>query len=173
MSMQKNKGNGFERECAKKLTEIYGEHFNRNISGSGNYLGGTNAYRKNILSESQIRNNKGDVICPDSFNGKFVIECKFYKEFPFHHFLIDKSIPILDKWIGQQYDIIDDGDFFVVIFKINRCGSFIVVRDDLCSFVDDRLTNHSIYHYNNEKYIVTDFERFMNLYKDEIKKKCE
>ena len=173
MSMQKDKGNGFERDCAKILTEIFGEHFNRNISGSGGYIGGTNAFRKKILSESQIWNNKGDIICPDSFQGKFVIECKFYKDFPFHHFLINKSIPKLDKWIEQQFDIIDDDDFWVVIFKINRCGSFICVKQSLCTFIDEKLGNHSIYYYENEPYIISDFESFVKLYKDEIIKKCQ
>lgn len=172
-SAAKAKGNGFERECAKILSDAFGEHFNRNISGSGGYIGGSNVFRKKILAESQIWNNKGDIICPDSFKGKFVIECKFYKEFSFHHFLINKSIPLLDKWIEQQFDIIDDDDFWVVIFKINRCGSYIVIKEDLCPFIDNRMGNYSIYYYKNEKYIVTDFEPFVKLYKDEIIKKCQ
>lgn len=172
MSMQKNKGNGWERDCAKILTKIFGEHFNRNISGSGNYLGGKNAFRKSILSNSQIVTNKGDIVCPDSFNGKFVIECKFYKEFPFHHLLINKSIPVLEDWISQQQDVIEKEDFWCIIFKINHCGSFIVIPQEKCDFLTDDNGNYSVYYSEFGKMIITEFEEFVSLYKEQIKTKC-
>lgn len=171
-SAAKAKGNGFERECAKILTDIFGEHFHRNISGSGNFIGGSNAYRKGIVSQSMINVNRGDIVCPDSFNGKMVVECKFYKDFAFHHLLINKKIPDLDKWIEQQYDIIEESDFWFIAFKINRCGSYIVVDESLCNFVDDKLGNHAFYYYNGKRFIVAEFEPFITLYKDEIIKKC-
>lgn len=158
-SPAKNKGNSFEREVAKFLTTIFNEHFNRNISGSGSYIGGNNIYRKQILSDSQVWNNQGDIICPDSFNGKLIIECKFYKDFPFHHFLINKSIPLLDDWIKQQLTIVEDNNIWFIVFKINRVGSYIVIPEKIID-IDDSLGNHSIYYNNGNRYIIAEFEFF-------------
>jgi hypothetical protein len=172
-SMQKAKGSGFERECAKILTENYGLYFNRNISGSGNFLGRSHSIRKTYLSEAMIECNKGDIVCPSEFHGRFVIECKFYKDFPFHHLLINKEIPDIKKWIEQQKETIDVNDFWVIVFKINRCGTFIIVPEYLCKdFIDDKIGSHSWYYQNNEKYLITDFEQFIKLYKDKILEKC-
>lgn len=170
-SPAKNKGNSFEREVAKFLTTIFNEHFNRNISGSGSYIGGNNIYRKQIISDSQVWNNQGDIICPDSFNGKLIIECKFYKDFPFHHFLINKSIPLLDDWIKQQLTIVEDNNIWFIVFKINRVGSYIVIPEKIID-IDDSLGNHSIYYNNGNRYIIAEFESFIKLYKNQIKEKC-
>lgn len=162
----KVKGNTWERDCAKILTDIFGYHFNRNISGSGNYVGGKNSFRKNILTEEQLQFTRGDISVPSEMKN-MVIECKFYKEFPFHHFLVNKSIPILDKWIEQQFDIIDNNSFWFVAFKINRAGSFIAIPQYLID-IDNRLKNHAIYYCDNKPYIIADFEEFLRLYKDDI-----
>lgn len=170
MSMQKNKGSGWERDVAKILTETFGYHFNRNIAGSGAFVGGKNAFRKNILTEEQLQFCMGDIAVPSEMK-KMVVECKFYKEFPFHHFLINKPIPMLDGWIEQQMDIINEDSFWFIVFKINRAGSYIVIPEKLIN-IDNSLGNHSIYYYNNERFIVTDFEPFIKLYKDQIAEKC-
>ena len=67
-SKSKIKGSSFERECAKFLSELYSASFHRNLNGSGAYIGGRNVFRKNTLSESQIRNSKGDITPPESIS---------------------------------------------------------------------------------------------------------
>lgn len=170
MSLQKAKGNSWERDVAKILSNIFGYHFNRNIAGSGAFVGGKNAYRKNILTEEQLQFCMGDIAVPSEMK-KMVVECKFYKEFPFHHFLINKSIPILDEWIEQQFDIIDEDSFWFIAFKINRMGSYIVIPEEKIK-IDDNLGNHSIYYYNGKRYIVAEFEPFVNLYKQQFEDNC-
>lgn len=165
-SKSKSKGNGWERECAKILSDIFGYHFERNKNGSGAFVGGTNRSRKSYLSDTQILSFMADILPPDEMK-KMCVECKFYKEFPFHHFLLNKSIPILDKWIEQQFDIIDDNSFWFVAFKINRAGSFIAIPQYLID-IDNRLKNHAIYYYDNKPYIIADFEEFLTTYKNEI-----
>ena len=169
-SKAKNKGNGWERECAKILSDVFGFHFERNKNGSGAFVGGKNINRKSYLSETQILSFMADVLPPDEMK-KMCVECKFYKEFPFHHFLINKPILILDSWIEQQLDIVDENNFWFIAFKINRAGSYIVILKDLID-TDSKLGNHSIYYHNNKQYIVADFEEFIKLYKDEIFNKC-
>lgn len=169
-SAAKVKGNGWERECAKILTNTFGYHFERNKNGSGAFVGGSHAKRKSYLSETQLLSFMADVLPPDEMK-KMCVECKFYKEFPFHHFLINKPIPLLDSWIQQQLDIVDEDNFWFIAFKVNRAGSYIVISTDLID-INEELGNHAIYTYKNKKYIVAEFESFIKLYKDEIFKKC-
>lgn len=167
----KNKGSGYERELAKEFSDIFGYHFER-AKLSGAFVGGKNAFRKTILSETQLIPNMGDIIPPTEMK-KMVVECKFYKEFPFHAFLQNKSIPILDSWIEQQLDIVDDCHFWFIAFKINRAGSYIVIDERLCKdFIDNKLGNHSLYYKDGIKYIVTELYNFVQLYKDSIISKC-
>lgn len=171
-SPSKAKGNTWERECAKILTKTFGYHFERNKNGSGAFVGGKNSVRKKTLSQTQILSFTGDIIPPLEMKN-IAIECKFYKDFPFHHFLINKSIPELDDWIQQHLEAIDEHNFWFIVFKINQRGSFIVIPKSLCEvFIDDRIGNHSTYFYNDEQYIVTEFEPFIKLYKDQIFEKC-
>jgi hypothetical protein len=124
-SPQKAKGSGFEREVAKYLTDTYGETFIRNISGSGAYVGGTNNFRKQNLTEAQIRHAKGDVVPPESFP-LFNAECKFYGDFGFHQ-LLDSSTQ-LDTWLNQLMDAADPHDLNILFFKINRRGKYVAVQ---------------------------------------------
>lgn len=166
MSMQKNKGNSWERDVAKILTETFGYHFNRNIAGSGNYIGGKNAFRKNVLTKEQLQFCQGDISVPSEMS-KMCVECKFYKDFPFHHFLMNKNIPLLDGWIQQQLDIVDEDTFWFIAFKINRAGSYIVIPTHLVE-IKSELGNYAIYHKDGQTYIVSDFENFLSVYKNEI-----
>ena len=86
-SASKAKGNSWERECAKILSNVFGYHFERNKNGSGAFTGGKNANRREYLSETQLLSFMADVMPPTEMK-KMCVECKFYKEFPFHHFLI-------------------------------------------------------------------------------------
>ena len=121
-SPSKAKGNSFERQTADFLSNLYGEKFLR-VPGSGAYVGGKNTQRKQFLHEGQIRNFKGDIIPGESFP-KFNIECKSYKDFPFHQ-LFTGSVKILDSWIDQCMDVADPNDFNIIFMKFNRKGTYI------------------------------------------------
>lgn len=167
-SKSKNKGNTFEREVAKFLSDLYSAPFNR-ITNSGAYVGGKNAFRKETLSEGQIRSHKGDIVPPDSWK-KFNAEAKSYADFPFHRLLSNVEIPLLESWIGQSLDAADTGDITFIFMKFNRIGRYIVYQqtDGLCAnrYID----------YNSKKYgtwRITNFEEFFEMNKDLVKKLCE
>lgn len=120
----KNKGKTFERDIANYLSELYDDSFTR-VPQSGAYVGGQNAFRKEQLSENQIRGFKSDIIPPDGW-GHLNVECKSYADFPFHQLLQDKNIPILETWIQQTYDAADEGDFNLIIMKFNRKGKYVM-----------------------------------------------
>lgn len=124
-SKQKTKGSGLERDIAKDLTQRYGETFVRTI-GSGAFVGGANAHRKDTLTETQTRSHKGDVTPPDTF-GFMNMECKFYKEFAFHQ-LFSNSCPLLDTWIEQCLEPADQNDINIIVIKINRRGKYVCVE---------------------------------------------
>lgn len=156
----KNKGNTGERKIADFLTNLYGQKFMR-VPNSGAFLGGANRFRKAQLDEGQISTFKADLIPPSNMR-KLVIESKFYKEFPFHNLIKNTDIPLLDKWIAQAIDSADDGDFWVVVFRINHKGSFAVF--DQSHLPGFHVSDHCRYKTN----IVTDFERFFTDNKDRI-----
>lgn len=157
-SASKNKGKSGERELCKILEGYFGGSFIR-VPGSGAYVGGKNNVRKDVLSEGQIRNSKADIITPDHMP-KFILESKFYADFPFHMFLTSPNVPILDGWIEQQKNIIDPGDFWMICFKINRKGWFG------CTEYDSRfLFNH---HIRYKTYSVFNLHEFLSLNKDLI-----
>ncbi|ASV44451.1 hypothetical protein PBI_SCTP2_436 [Salicola phage SCTP-2] len=126
-SKQKSKGSSLERDIAKDLTQRYGETFVRTI-GSGAFVGGANAYRKDTLTETQTRSHKGDVTPPDVF-GFMNMECKFYKEFNFHQ-LFSNACPLLDTWIEQCLEPADKNDINIIVIKINRKGKYICVENN-------------------------------------------
>jgi hypothetical protein len=121
-SKSKNKGSLYERQVAKFLSDLYGESFIR-APGSGAYVGGRNTHRKDVLSESQTRSFKGDIIPGQSFP-KFNIEAKFYADFPFHQ-LFSGDVKILESWIDQCMMVADEGDFNIILMKFNRKGEYI------------------------------------------------
>lgn len=156
----KNKGNSGERKIAEFLSKLYGQKFMR-VPNSGAFLGGANAFRKAQLDEGQIATFKADLIPPSNMR-KLVIESKFYVEFPFHNLTKDDPIPLLDKWIKQAIDSADDGDFWVVVFRINHKGSFAVF--DSAHLPSFTIGNHVRYGSN----VMTEFEKFFTDNKDPI-----
>jgi Holliday junction resolvase len=124
-SPQKAKGSSWEREVAKYLTELFGETFIR-APGSGAYVGGSNAVRKQFLHQGQIRSFKGDIVPGESF-AALNAECKSYKDFPFHQ-LFQGPVKILDQWIAQCMDAADAGDFNILFMKFNRKGRYVAVQ---------------------------------------------
>lgn len=157
-SASKNKGKSGERELCKILEGIFGGSFIR-VPSSGAFVGGKNAVRKESLSEGQIRNSKADIITPDHMP-KFVLESKFYADFPFHMFLTSQDVPILDGWIEQQLDCVDEGDFWMVCFKINRKGWFGCIEH-----TNEFKLNH---HIRYKTYSVFNLKEFLIDNKDKI-----
>lgn len=162
-SKSKIKGSSFERDCAKYLSELYSASFTRNLNGSGAYIGGQNVFRKKTLSESQIRNSKGDITPPEDFN-LLNIECKSYASFEFDHLYSDSKQ--LDVWLSQLMTVADDNDLNILMFKITRRGKFIAVP----AKHDWALKNHTVY--NNKilgQWVIADFDQFFELNADKVK----
>lgn len=123
-SKAKSKGNSWERDIANHLTELYGEKFIR-TPGSGAYVGGANAHRRQILDESQTRSFKGDIIPPSDWI-HFNCEAKNYGSFPFHQ-LIQSACKQLETWLSQLKAAADQGDLNILIIKITRKGKYVIV----------------------------------------------
>ena len=133
-SKSKNKGNAYERVVAKFLSELYNESFVR-AAHSGAYIGGRNTYRKNTLSENQIKSFKGDIIPPDSWD-HFNAEAKSYADFPFH-LLLTGECKQLDSWLDQLLDVEDEGDMNILFMKFNRIGQYVAVQPKLTWKMDN------------------------------------
>lgn len=145
-SKSKNKGKGFEREVCKILSALYNDNFER-VPHSGAFTGGSNVFRKQTLTENQIKAFKGDIIPPDDWK-YFNCECKNYADFPFHHLLQDKSIPLLESWIDQTMDAHDENDFDLLFMKFDRKGIYFVYP----SCHDSEFKLSANIKYNSENY---------------------
>lgn len=163
-SKSKIKGSGFEREVAKFLTETYKSSFQRNISGSGAFVGGKNNIRKSTLSESQLRNSKGDIVPPDDWVN-FNAEAKFYGDLAYHQLFT--SCSQLDEWIKQVNTVSDTNDINIIFFKINRKGKYVVVESKYDWILSD--INHLVY----KNWIVIDFDMFFKYNTDILQKYCK
>jgi len=133
-SKSKAKGNSWELEVAKFLTETYGSTFLR-VPSSGAFVGGKNTHRKSSLDAGQLASKKGDIHPPQEWT-HFNLECKSYADFPFHQ-LWYADVKILDSWIAQQKDVEDEGDLNLILIKISRKGQWVVFPQNL-GFVADR-----------------------------------
>lgn len=158
-SKSKIKGSNWERALAKYLSDTYNAPFMRNVSGSGAFIGGKNVTRKDSLSESQIRNSKGDVVPPD--NWKINIEAKSYTDLPFHQFFTE--CPQMDKWIDQLMTVADKDDVNILFVKLNRKGSYVAVQAKTMYNWD---TAANIFYYTNQSHggwLVYSFDAFFKL----------
>ena len=124
----KDKGKAGERELAKILGEALDGNFER-VPFSGAMIGGKNFIRKERMTEDQIRVSKADLIPPEHLK-KLVIECKWYADFPYHSFVLNNEIKLLDSWLSDLEHDCDPGDLGVLCVKINRKGWFIAVKSD-------------------------------------------
>jgi hypothetical protein len=156
----KAKGNTGELKIAKFLTALYEQQFIR-VPNSGAFIGGKNSDRKNMMDETQISYFKSDLIPPSNMK-RLVIESKFYKDFPFYKLSVDEDIKQLDSWIKQTLDVIDKGDLWFVVVRINHKGSFALF--DEAHLTEFQLTNHCRY----KTYVWTDFEPFFQRNKVKI-----
>ena len=159
-SKGKAKGNGWEREVADFLSNLYNESFVR-VPNSGAFIGGKNSHRKSNLSEEQIRGFKGDIIPGPSFPN-LNLEAKFYKDFAFHQ-LYSGSCKQLDGWIEQMRDTCDEKDINILAMKFNRKGAFVAFE---VKWLPQLTAGPNYMRYTNHKYgawIVLEFNLFWQL----------
>ncbi len=161
----KTKGSNAERELCRLFEGVFGGSFQR-VFTSGAFTGGKNAYRRNILSATQIKASKGDIITPDHLPN-LVLESKFYAEFVYHQFVSGEPIKLLDTWIGQTLDAVDPGDFWMLAFRANR-RPWAACFD--ASLVDKFKLNTYITYTaeSGSRYIVTNLQQFISDNKDVI-----
>ena len=167
----KNKGKGYEREVCKIMEGYFGGSWQRTFT-SGGFLGGANAWRAKVLSQSQIINNSNDVVPPDEYKNAN-IECKFYKEFEFHHLFREEGNKTLNSWIDQVWDSGIDmkKGFPLICMKFNRVGSYAVCWKDKIQDLDYVKLQHFNYHYNNNDYVIFELDTFLKTFTEELKKK--
>ena len=168
-SKSKSKGNSWEREVAKFLSDLYGESFVR-VPNSGAYIGGANTKRKEMLHEGQIRSFKGDIIPGQSFP-KFNCECKSYGDFAFHQ-LFQGECKQLNLWLDQLIDVADEDDFNILIMKFNRKGKFIAIEFDRNSDVPLFVEYHMLYQYKDVRWAIMDYDRFWKLNSEWVRINC-
>ena len=156
-SAAKQKGNAWERDVAKDLSETFNENFIR-VPNSGAYTGGANVFRLDQLTEQQKRMMDGDIMVPPCLS-RFKIECKNYKSFDFHQLFNENKT--LDKWIAQA----EFGLLWFLVIKVTRKGSFILFRKDISNkFL---YKNYLLY---KQKYVITDYRKFWNNNEDAIRR---
>lgn len=137
-SKSKAKGNSWELDVAKFLTEKYSATFLR-VPSSGAFVGGKNNFRKSSLDQAQLQSKKGDIHPPQEWQ-HFNIECKSYADFPFHQ-LWTTNVKILDSWIAQQHEVEDLGDLNLILIKISRKDKWVVYQENL-GFISDRAIHY-------------------------------
>ena len=163
-SRAKSKGNSWELEIAKDLSEMFGENFMR-VPSSGGYVGGANAIRKATMHESQIRTFKSDIIPGHSFP-RLNIEAKSYKDFPFHQLFADKECKQLELWLGQLLTAAEPNDYNLLILKVTHKGKFII-----SPLGQTNKTNLRFLQYNSSKHghwAVSDYNKFWATNKFEV-----
>ena len=156
----KQKGKSLERDVCNYLSKLYNESFIR-VPNSGAYVGGKNEFRKDYLSEEQIKLSRGDIIPPPKYP-YFLAECKNYGDFPFHQLITKGRISLLDSWIEQvEHDITSHEDCWLLSIKISRKGTYIL-------YPTRKLGFHLTYGVKYHSYWFCDMEYFFNCYKDEL-----
>ena len=156
-SAAKQKGNAWERDVAKDLSETFNENFIR-VPNSGAYTGGANVFRIDQLTEQQKRMMDGDIMVPPCLS-RYKIECKNYKAFDFHQLFNENKT--LDKWIKQA----EFGLLWFLVIKVTRKGTFILFRKEI--------SNHFSYkNYLSYKdiYVISDYKEFWQENADAIRR---
>ena len=156
-SAAKQKGNAWERDVAKDLSETFNENFIR-VPNSGAYTGGANVYRVDQLTEQQKRMMDGDIMVPPCLS-RYKIECKNYKAFDFHQLFNENKT--LDKWIKQA----EFGLLWFLVIKVTRKGSFILFRKEISKHFSYK--NYLSY---KDKYVITDYKEFWQENADAIRR---
>jgi hypothetical protein len=174
----KDKGKAGERELADILTKLFEEKFGR-VFGSGAFLGGKNAHRRDTANSIQILSSRGDLIPPQTMP-KLVIECKWYKSMPWHQFLQNQPVKILEHqtkgkeqpgWLQQCYDSVGEGEVWFLCMKFNNQGWFVLYELDLAAehglIADNRIVWYS--QTFQKWYAITNLNSFFEKNKDAIR----
>jgi Holliday junction resolvase len=148
------KGKSGERELCRLLGSIFSGSFVR-VPNSGAAVGGKNAAKRQYLSKAQDRSFRGDIIPPD-FLPHLVIESKSHRAFRFHQLLRPGRCPLLEGWISQTIDVVDEGDQWFVAFKVTRVGWYVAVPDSS----DYQFDNSAVYHGNQGRFRITEMISF-------------
>jgi hypothetical protein len=159
----KTKGKSWERHVTGYLSTLYNESFIR-VPGSGAFIGGSNQFRKETLSDEQIKLSRGDIIPPEHYP-YFLAECKNYADFPFHLLMTKHRIKLLDSWIKQvEYDVTSEKDVWLLFIKITRKGQYVLFNT---SHLGDKLFQlpHGVKY---RQYWFCDMNYFFQCYKDEL-----
>ena len=165
-SKSKNKGKSWERDVCLFLSELYNDSFIR-VPGSGAFIGGSNQFRKDTLSEEQIKLSRGDIIPPLHFP-YFLAECKNYADFPFHSLISNSNIAMLNTWIEQvEHDVTDRNDVWLLFIKITRKGQYVLFDTRMLGDVMFPLP----YGVKYQKYWFCEMQYFFECYKDELEMK--
>lgn len=144
-SKSKSKGNSWELEVSKFLTNIYSSTFLR-VPSSGAFVGGKNSVRKDTLDQGQLQSKKGDIHPPQEWT-HFNCECKSYADFPFHQLWLG-DVKVLDGWIQQQHEVEDAGDLNLILIKISRKDKWVMYQENL-GFVSDRAIHYKGWYFTS------------------------
>lgn len=163
-SRQKAKGNAWERDVAKHLSDIFNTNFTR-VPTSGAMTGGANAFVLDKLTRSQKLLLEGDLIPPDHMY-KMKIECKSLKKFSFAGMYTENKQ--LDDWIEQARS--KDKVWFL-IFKINNQGKFVCFTRNVFKTCDDLAGfNYLLY---KKYYYITTMDGFFEKFRSNLLRLCE
>lgn len=161
-SRSKQKGNRFERELSKILSETYKEEFEveqsfRRSITSGSFFGGKNRSRANMYI---AKNDISDIMCPESF--KYTIECKHYKEAPSFNAIITQSCSQWDKWIKQaSMDAKTANKKFMLVVKYDNIKPMV--------FLEDNFKDSFIFRYKD--LYIYNFDAFLKEFKYDLLEK--
>jgi hypothetical protein len=175
----KYKGKAGERELAGILTKVFDEKFGR-VFGSGAFLGGKNAHRRKTANSIQVLSSRGDLIPPKSMP-KLVLESKWYKSMPWHQFLNNQPIKILEHqtqkkeqpgWLQQCYDSVQSDEVWFLCMKFNNQGWFVLYEQELAQRANLLATNKIVWWSStfSKFYEITNLETFFVSNRDAIKK---
>lgn len=157
----KRKGNNGEREVAAIFSKYLGGYFQR-VPSSGAHIGGKNSSRKEVMSKTQIRASKSDIIPPDEYE-KLVIEVKSYKDLTYHYFVTCEQIEKVNKWISELEFDCDVDDVGVLCIKTNRKKWIVLFKTKYIHMF--QLSNYAIYN----DYVATGLETFLENNTDKLK----
>lgn len=162
-SPQKAKGNNFERDVAKHLSEVFGYNFTR-VPTSGAMTGGMNAEILSRLSGSQKLLLEGDLIPPDElYNLK--IECKSRKAFSFAKLFSENKE--MDSWIEQARS---RDKIWFLIFKINNQGTYVCFTRNVFKTCHElRDVNYLVY---KKYYYITSMTGFFEKFHSHLLRLC-
>ena len=154
----KSKGNTYERQLAKQLSDVFKLNFNR-VPNSGAFVGGKNINRAQKLSEKQMLLMSGDIIVPEEL-AHVDFECKFYKELSFNSLF--SNCELLNTWIKQASNTVKS--LWFLFFKINHKGEFVVFDKKHYKLCKD-IKNFFTY---KDQYIICSADNFLENNKEQI-----